>query len=148
MAEKKKHKKAKGKRGGAHAVQRPAASERWEVVIYPWTTVRKATRTQPRTPLGDDEGYVYLIESTDVGYVKIGWSRTPEARLGQLQTGSLPDLRLLAAIRGERKLEGQLHTWFADRRLDGEWFLFREGEDAVELAMEATAAVFQGWEPD
>ena len=56
------------------------------------------------------------------GQVKIGYSKDPQSRLLSLQTGSPYPLELLAVKPGGQNAEVELHTKYADDRLEGEWF--------------------------
>lgn len=64
---------------------------------------------------------VYLIKSGE--YIKIGYSETPQARIGNLQTATPNELKLIAVIPGDTGLEAYLHTRFAEFRVRGEWFI-------------------------
>ena len=54
------------------------------------------------------------------GYVKIGRSCNPEARLRELQAANPEPLVLLHVIEGDQ--ERRLHRQFAAHRVTGEWF--------------------------
>ncbi len=69
-----------------------------------------------------EKGCVYCIGPADARVVKLGWSRDPEKRLHELQTGSPVDLRLLAIFPATERIERSLHEVFADCRIRGEWF--------------------------
>jgi len=64
---------------------------------------------------------IYFIGNGN-GQVKIGYSRDPVARLPALQTGSPYPLELLAVKPGGQTVEAELHTKYANDRLEGEWF--------------------------
>lgn len=64
--------------------------------------------------------YVYFIQAGTDGLIKIGYSSDPKRRLANLQ--SPVPLRLLATMRGGRKLERRLHKKLAAHRKHGEWF--------------------------
>lgn len=55
--------------------------------------------------------------------VKIGFSKHPEKRVRQLQTGTSDRLILHALEPGDRKLERKRHSEFSDHRKIGEWFI-------------------------
>lgn len=85
------------------------------------------------------KGFVYVVgrgEPDDP--VKIGWSATPEKRLGELQVGSPHVLQLLDKHPGPDDLERFLHDRFAPFRLHGEWFL-------IENAVQQIAEAVQSW---
>jgi hypothetical protein len=63
---------------------------------------------------------VYFIAGGDL--VKIGKSFDVEARLRGLQCGSPVRLTLLGTVPGYTELEAALHSHFAGRRTNGEWF--------------------------
>lgn len=98
-----------------------------------------------------NEGYIYVVGSGALGDpVKIGWSRTPEKRVRQLQTGSPQALRLLHKHPGPKDLEAFLHAEFADLRMQGEWFRIEEPvvsvRNAVRFWMDAPV-VSEGIDP-
>lgn len=68
--------------------------------------------------------YVYFIQATTLGLIKIGWTWDPLERLTRLQIGSPDDLKLLGVIRdaSAERLESRLHMQFAHARRHGEWF--------------------------
>jgi hypothetical protein len=63
---------------------------------------------------------VYFIYSPESGHIKIGRSIDPGKRLKELQTGSSSELRLLAVTTCYE--ERELHDYFANCRVQGEWF--------------------------
>jgi hypothetical protein len=73
-------------------------------------------------PVSQRHGFVYLIGHARA--VKIGFTeKHPRfGRLGQLQTGSDMELRLLGLVLGTLDDESRLHGMFAKHRLAGEWF--------------------------
>lgn len=77
------------------------------------TTAAKAwvRKRQPR---------VYFISNGNE--VKIGISRTPQARLAGLQVGNSERLQLLGTVEGGAVKERELHYRFLLSRLKGEWF--------------------------
>ncbi len=68
--------------------------------------------------------WVYFIQSTQGGPVKIGYSTNPIGRLSTLQTAHAHPLKIIGRMAGGIAVERSLHTLFAaDRvRSDGEWF--------------------------
>lgn len=80
-----------------------------------------------------DDGFVYFVldgfkpsedgrDWDDRSYVKIGYSKNPEARLGALQTASPERLDLMGYIPGNPSTERQFHELFGHLRRKGEWF--------------------------
>jgi hypothetical protein len=67
-------------------------------------------------------GFIYFIGCDEVPAVKIGWSLLPEERLKHLQIAFPYKLRLLQVQPGTFHDEKNLHTTFAQYRLEGEWF--------------------------
>jgi Meiotically Up-regulated Gene 113 (MUG113) protein len=65
--------------------------------------------------------YIYIIGAAQ-GPVKIGVSVLPVNRLRGLQTGNPYELGVLAQFHGGKKTEAKLHAFFAQERLQGEWF--------------------------
>lgn len=66
--------------------------------------------------------WVYFVRSGD--RVKIGVSRNPRSRLGELRIGSSRLLRLSYVTPGDISLERQLHREFGADRVTGEWFIY------------------------
>ena len=69
--------------------------------------------------------FVYLIKNQNTSAVKIGCSKNPRKRLGQLQTGCPDKLILLHQIecnkRPAKHLEKRIQSWFKKGSLRGEW---------------------------
>ena len=67
---------------------------------------------------------VYLIQSLENGYYKIGVSKNPNKRLLQLKTGNSSDLKLIYTYQSEYayKIEKTLHNRYSHLNKEGEWF--------------------------
>lgn len=67
---------------------------------------------------------VYLIQSLEEGYYKIGVSTNPKKRLKQLQTGNSSELKLIDSYSSEYadKIEKSLHNFLGANKKEGEWF--------------------------
>ncbi len=68
---------------------------------------------------------IYLIENVENGTTKIGWSKHPHERLGQLQTANSYVLRLVKVYDNiDRVKERYLHRalWQYRCRFNSEWF--------------------------
>jgi hypothetical protein len=67
---------------------------------------------------------VYLIQSLEEGYYKIGVSKNPKKRVKQLQTGNSSELKLIASFSSEyaHKIEKSFHSRFSYLKKEGEWF--------------------------
>lgn len=67
---------------------------------------------------------IYLIVNEDTGHVKIGIGKNPANRLQQLQTGNSAKLILAYSreIYHASKVERNLHSFYQEHRLTGEWF--------------------------
>lgn len=68
--------------------------------------------------------YVYLIQSLDDGFFKIGVSKHPHKRLEQMQTSNHCKLKLVASYRSQfaNMIEKTLHSKYLIYRKRGEWF--------------------------
>ena len=68
--------------------------------------------------------YVYLIQSQEDGYYKIGVSKHPKKRVKQLQTGNSSELKLIESYQSEyaNKIERTLHNQLTHCKKEGEWF--------------------------
>lgn len=75
-------------------------------------------------PDGMDDMFVYAIQNTATGSIKLGISRDPLARLKHLQTACENELRLVGVRDAKNHFadERALHQMNSDRRLLGEWF--------------------------
>tara|TARA_R110002167_G_scaffold97374_1_gene257133 strand:+ start:478 stop:1059 length:582 start_codon:yes stop_codon:yes gene_type:complete len=81
-----------------------------------------------------DDGFIYFIldgvkphvnlksDWDERSYLKIGYSKNPELRLGALQTASAKQLDLMGYIPGNVDIEKHLHELFGHLRQKGEWF--------------------------
>lgn len=69
------------------------------------------------------DGYVYAIGHPH-GYVKIGRSKDPQARLKDHQTSNPYELWIIAQIpvNNSETVETELHERFDEKRVRGEWF--------------------------
>ena len=67
---------------------------------------------------------VYLIQSLEEGYYKIGISKNPKKRVKQLQTGNSSELKLINSYPSEyaNKIEKTLHNLLSYCKKEGEWF--------------------------
>ena len=68
--------------------------------------------------------YVYLIQSLEDGYYKVGVSKHPQKRIQQLQTGNSSELKLVEIYQSEiaDKIERILQNRLLPFRKVGEWF--------------------------
>jgi hypothetical protein len=68
--------------------------------------------------------YLYFIQSSKTGMIKIGRSKHPQKRLKQLQTGNSNKLRLIASFEGLGWRESHIHEDLKKWRIrsNGEWF--------------------------
>lgn len=73
--------------------------------------------SQPKT-----KQRVYYIQNTENGFIKIGVSEDPWARVKELQTGAHAPLILLGTTEGGIQMERGLHRQFAKYRTNAEWF--------------------------
>lgn len=68
--------------------------------------------------------YIYLIQSLENGYYKIGVSKHPQKRMKQLQTGNSSQLKLIETYLSNRahQIEKTIQRRFSHNRMEGEWF--------------------------
>jgi hypothetical protein len=73
---------------------------------------------------GDGFRSVYVIQSGNTNYYKIGVSVDPYSRMKDLQIGNPVDLKIIASykVKDAEKIEHELHTVFKNKRLKREWF--------------------------
>lgn len=65
---------------------------------------------------------IYFIRMGEDGPIKIGRTRDVQERLAGLQTANPYKLSILATIVAPTILELQIHAYFNEYRLEGEWF--------------------------
>ena len=65
---------------------------------------------------------IYLITNKASNTCKIGYSRTPQQRIKELQTSNPFKLNLDFIINGDFTREKEIHNLFNNYRLNGEWF--------------------------
>jgi len=63
---------------------------------------------------------IYFVVGAE--WVKIGYSRSPVARLTHLQQASPYELRIVLVLPGGIEREPEVHARFAEQRERGEWF--------------------------
>lgn len=68
--------------------------------------------------------YIYLIQSLENSYYKIGVSKHPNKRLNELQTGNSSKLKLVETYQSEfaHLIEKTLQRKYTHLRKEGEWF--------------------------
>ena len=68
--------------------------------------------------------HIYLIQSLEDGYYKIGVSKHPKKRVKQLQTGNSSELKLIESFQSDHahKVERALQRRYAHLKKEGEWF--------------------------
>ncbi|EFQ6907328.1 DUF1376 domain-containing protein [Escherichia coli] len=71
-------------------------------------------------------GYVYFVTSTEMDTVKIGYSKNPWARLGELRRSYGSNLSVVATIKTVEKSESSIHALLSDYQVNGEWFVKSE----------------------
>ena len=78
------------------------------------------------------EGYtwIYVLQGEDDGLIKIGKAKNLRARFGSIQSSSPVVIRLLCAFLAKDKVEKDLHEYFSDLRVRGEWF---KPEESIKL---------------
>jgi hypothetical protein len=66
------------------------------------------------------DGFIYFV--TDGYAVKIGWSKNPSKRLGDMQVVHHRTLRIIGSLWGVKSSEALLHARFKHLHIRGEWF--------------------------
>jgi len=74
---------------------------------------------------------IYLIQSQEDGYYKIGVSKHPKKRVKQLQTGNSSELKLIESYQSEHahQVERTLQRRYLYLKKEGEWFDLSIAED-------------------
>lgn len=77
----------------------------------------------------DHSGIVYLIRAEN-GLIKIGQTTKLAKRLSAIDNASPTSVKLVSSgfVLNRRKVESELHSKFAGRRIKGEWFDLSETE--------------------
>jgi hypothetical protein len=78
--------------------------------------------------------YVYFIQEKAGGPIKIGFSKDPQKRLSEIQTGYPRELMILAIMPGGRVQEREIHRRFGMNRMFGEWF--KDDEKLMKFVLE------------
>lgn len=75
---------------------------------------------------------IYLIQSLENGYYKIGISNNPNKRVEQLQTGNSSPLKLIETYQSEfaHQIEKTFHRRYSHMNKNGEWFDLSISEEA------------------
>ena len=75
--------------------------------------------------------YIYLIQSQEDGYYKIGVSKHPNKRIKQLNTGNSSELKLIESYKTDlaHQIERALQRRFSHMRKEGEWFEMSVNEE-------------------
>jgi len=68
--------------------------------------------------------YVYLIQSLENSYYKIGVSKHPKKRIKELQTGNSSELKLIEVYQSEfaHQIEKTMQRRYTHLKKEGEWF--------------------------
>lgn len=115
-------------------VPTPATIERIRAEIFADKDLTPAQRgwilTEARVPAArTPSGHrIYFAQAPDGGRIKIGCSKRPRTRLGEIRGTSGIDVRLLGTMAGDFATEKELHRQFAGERLPttktklGDWF--------------------------
>jgi predicted GIY-YIG superfamily endonuclease len=76
---------------------------------------------------------VYLIQSLENGYYKIGISKHPQKRIDELKTGNSSELKLIESYKSEfsSQIERALHRKYSHLRKEGEWFDLSINEEVL-----------------
>ena len=90
--------------------------------------------------------HLYIIQSSDLGKIKIGRSIHPYKRLKQLQTGNPNQLRMIHVFENMGHLENSLHVLLSEFRLCGEWFSYKcIGSIPIYLYEQIEYGLFDDW---
>jgi hypothetical protein len=78
---------------------------------------------RPLIPAGcEGDPLVYFIQAGNSGPIKIGRTKNAQQRKHHLQLATHHDLTLLAAFKAPFWAEGQLHHFYTQERIRGEWY--------------------------
>lgn len=86
-------------------------------------TAPKPQKASKRPAPTAGSGFVYFIQRSDGGPIKIGWAKDVRARVAKIQTGVPETLAVLATMPGTTRTERSVHGLLAAHRCRrGEWF--------------------------
>lgn len=91
---------------------------------YVASIVYEHTRRESTKRKVDRSGYVYLLREVNGAHFKIGKTNNPESRMNTFAVKLPFKVEFECVIKTDNMtaLELSLHTRFADKRIDGEWF--------------------------
>lgn len=69
---------------------------------------------------------IYVIVELETANCKVGYSRNPDKRLRELQTGNPNTLSILCTLEGDKPDERMIHDKWKDVHMKGEWFSYNE----------------------
>lgn len=73
------------------------------------------------------DGYVYLIRSLRLGWIKIGWAKDIARRMVEVASMAGTDLELVGSFRGTQREEHDLQDRFREDRIAYDWFTASAG---------------------
>ena len=83
-----------------------------------------------KSKVRESEGYVYLVK--DSKYYKIGLTTNPKQRLQDIRSTNITaEIVFLFETENMYLLEKELHGFFKEKRVVGEWFELTEEEQEV-----------------
>lgn len=92
-----------------------------------------AQERPPNTANRPSNIYAVAAELPHGILVKIGYAKDTAARYSTIRGSSPVPVTLVCvrAVKDGAEAERRLHTFFAERRQHGEWFLFKAGESRI-----------------
>jgi hypothetical protein len=96
------------------------------------------------------QGYVYLIHASGTNRYKIGRSVNPVARFETLKKQSPYPLQIIECFWTPDAIadESELHKFFKDERVHGEWFDFQDKDEASIISfVDKVKTRFDFWRP-
>jgi hypothetical protein len=81
-------------------------------------------------------GYIYLVQGVDTPWYKIGITRRPSKRFDVMGVLAPFECKVLGCFPADDmiNIEKWWHSYFADKRTNGEWFLLDNGDIAMFIA--------------
>lgn len=131
---------------------------REEVLLLDHAYTEREYNTRPVVKFKNDwgetekfthKGFVYIIKMAGTNMYKVGISKDPEARLGQLQIGNPFKLTIVNRFSDSKPklLEHVLHLVLSDKNKRGEWFELTKSEyKTLVLNIKASKGVLWGGE--
>jgi hypothetical protein len=87
-----------------------------------WLVLLKANAERSMSDAKDGSCVVYFVQESGMGAIKIGATGNLKHRIDILRVSSPYEMRVLAQVPGDERLEKYVHHCFHSFRIRGEWY--------------------------